>query len=222
MCLWNLSVVYHNMFVFKCPPIVYCPLSSKINPSITTLRQIHIDTIKSLLHLHCCTLSSCSSLLISFILFCLVKLVLLSLLILLALELNMLSLLVHFVDHVPIELLLIVEPVSTLFHANQALRLFTLCTRCCTALWPHTNVFGYEVLCSEILHVICLEIVGIDVIFWRNSLSLFNDLFKLITNEISDVLESFRHAHLILGRLFQSLRKLFIEFAGNFRGPVCD
>lgn len=148
--------------------------------------------------------------------FNLIELVLLSLLILLTLKLDLFPLLLHFVDHVPVELLLIIQAIATLLHSDQALRLFALRSSSCSTLRSHTDVLRNEVLGSEVLHVISLEVICLGVLLWSHGLSLLNDLLQLITDHVCDVLESFRHVHLVTG----VLRQLSVQLARHFCCPI--
>lgn len=114
----------------------------------------------------------------------------LSLLILLPLLLDVLALLLHLVDHVPVELLLVVEAVAALLHADEGLRLFALHAGGGAALGSHADVFRDEVLGSKVLHIVSLEIVGFDVLLLIDGrLPLLDDLFELIADQVCDVLE---------------------------------
>jgi hypothetical protein len=109
----------------------------------------------------------------------LIRFVLLSLLVCLLLGLDVFSLLLHFINHITVELLFIIKTVSALLYANQTLRLVASSSSC-TTLRSYTNVLGNEVLRGEVLHLITLEVI--DVLFRLRLLPLFNNLLQLIAD----------------------------------------
>lgn len=154
-----------------------------------------------------------------------VELVLLPLIILFLLLLDSLAIIIHVELHLLVELFVVHVAVAALLHAHEGLRLVSLGTGGGAALGTDTDVLCDEVLRGEVLHFISLEIV--DILLWYRCLSLFDDFLELVANDIRDLLESLRHAHLttILSTFVYvdvSMRQLRIQLARYLGCPISD
>ena len=87
-----------------------------------------------------------------------------------------------------------------------------------TALRTDADVLGDEVLCGEVLHVIGCEFVALLLL--THILLLLNYLFKLVADKIRNVLESLRHARLVLIGHAHARAKLRVKLAGDLGRPV--
>lgn len=89
-----------------------------------------------------------------------------------------------------------------------------------TALRTDTDVLGDEVLCGEVLHVIGCKFVALLLL--NHILLLLNYLFKLVADEVRNVLERLRHARLVLVGHAHARAKLRVKLAGDLGRPVRD
>ena len=80
-----------------------------------------------------------------------------------------------------------------------------------------TDVLRDEVFRRKILHIIGSVIVALLLL--NNVLFLLDDLLELVANQIRDVLESLRHAHLVFLGSTDPV-EVGIELAGDLGGPI--
>lgn len=152
----------------------------------------------------------------------LVDFVLLSLFMSLTLLLNILSLLLHLINHIPIKLLFVIKSITTLLNSYQALRLLTLSPSSHTTLRADTDVLSDEVLRGKILHIVGCEFIAL--LLWNTALFLLDNFVELVADEVGDVLECLRHTHLLLLliplHIYLPMLQVRIKLARNLSRPI--